>query len=622
MTRVNAAKSQIGADFSMTAKDDIIPSDAALTLDGLFRERVRRSPNAMAYREFDQRAGSWRSHSWRDMDEKVAQIRGALLAAGLAANDRLAIALPNGSDWIAFDIAALSLGLVVVPLYIHDSAANLAYILTHSGARLLVIDTKARWGTLLPHWPEFVDLEHIWIRDAIGAENGALSRPGLKPLSDVLGTAASRPSAPPPADALATIIYTSGTTGYPKGAMLTHRAMLWNATAAARVIPPMPEDVFLSCLPLAHAFERTVGCYLPMVGGSTVVYARSIETLSDDFRIIRPTVFLGVPRIYERASASLTRGRRIPLQRGAIEFTAKLGWWQFEAGQGRGKELPGPMRPLWTFLDRWIGARVRSAFGGRLRVMVSGGAQLPVDVARFLIGLGLPLIEGYGLTEAAPVVATNTIADNLPGSVGRPLEGIELKLLESGELIVRTPSVMTGYWKDDDLTAKALDRSGWLHTGDIAEIRDGRLFIRGRTKELIVLSTGEKVSPSDIETRITQDPLFAHALVVGDGKPFLAAILALDRTSWNHLARKLALSADEPNLDVVKRAVLKRLEKQLDAFAHYAQVRAVHLTLEPWTVANGLLTPTLKCKRTRLEAKYAAEITQFYQSARATGDRA
>jgi long-chain acyl-CoA synthetase len=615
MTRVNAAKAQIGADFSMTAKDDIIPSDVARTLYGLFRERVRRSPNAMAYREFDQRAEAWRSCTWRDMDDRAAQIRGALSAAGLTAGDRLAIALPNGSDWMAFDIAALSLGLVVVPLYIHDSAANLAFILTHSGARLLVIDTEARWSTLLPHWPELVDLEHIWIRDGISADNGDLLRPGLKPLNDVLSTTAGGSPAPPPAEALATIIYTSGTTGYPKGVMLTHQAMLWNATAAARVIPPTPEDVFLSCLPLAHAFERTVGCYLPMIGGSTVVYARSIETLSDDFRTIRPTVFLGVPRIYERASAALARARKIPLQCALVEFTADLGWRQFEARQGRGKELRGPMRAMWKFLDHWIGARVRSAFGGRLRVMVSGGAQLPVDVARFLIGLGLPLIEGYGLTEAAPVVATNTIADNLPGSVGRPLEGIELKLLESGELIVRTPSVMTGYWRDDDLTAKALDSGGWLHTGDIAEIRDGRLFIRGRTKELIVLSTGEKVSPSDIETRITQDPLFAHALVVGDGKPFLTAILALDKKSWNQLARKLALSADEPNLDVVKHVVLKRLEKKLEAFAHYAQVRAVHLTLEPWTVANGLLTPTLKCKRTRLEAKYAAEIAQFYQSA-------
>ena len=394
--------------------------------------------------------------------------------------------------------------------------------------------------------------------------------------------------------------------------MLSNRAVLWNAEAAARVIPPRPDDVFLSCLPLAHAFERTVGYYLPMIGGATVAYARSIEALSEDFRTIRPTVFLGVPRLYERACTAIrARAQRRPLMRALLELTANLGWKQFEARQGRGSQLKGLKRTLWLYLDQWVGESVRAAFGGHLRVTVSGGAPLPLDVARFLIGLGLPLIEGYGLTEAAPVVATNTIADNLPGSVGRPLEGIELKLMSSGELIVRTPAAMTGYWKGDDLIAETLNRSGWLHTGDIAEIRDGRIFIRGRTKELLVLSTGEKVSPSEIEARIIQDTLFENALVVGDGKPFLAAVLVLDKNRWQQLARKLALSANEPNLEAVRDAVLKRLEERLEPLARHAQVRAVHLTLEPWTVASGLLTPTLKVKRAPLEAKYASEIAKL-----------
>ena len=600
----------------MIAAADIILQDAAVTLPELFRERVRRSPNAVAYREYDHRIGTWRASTWQEMGHRVVQIQAALAAAELKAGDRIAIALPNSSDWVAFDVAALSLGLVVVPLYVHDSAANMAFILTHSGARLLVIDTEARWRTLLPHWPEFLDLEHIWIRDGLGADSSDLSRPGLRSLGDVLALAPAakpRPELPLRAEALATIIYTSGTTGQPKGVMLTHRALLWNAEAAARVIPPFPDDIFLSCLPLAHAFERTVGYYLPMIGGSAVAYARSIEALSDDLRTIRPTVFLAVPRLYERACAAIrTRADRIPLRRPVVELAANLGWKQFEARQGRGRELKGFERALWRYLDRWVGISVRAAFGGRLRVAVSGGAPLPLDAARFLIGLGLPLLEGYGLTEAAPVVATNTIADNLPGSVGRQLEGIELKLSSSGELIVRTPAAMTGYWKDDDLTAEALDRNGWLHTGDIAEMRNGRVFIQGRTKELLILSTGEKVSPSDIEARITQDTLFKQALVVGDGKPFVAAVLVLDKSHWRDLARKLGLSANEPNLKAVNKAVLKRLEKRLEPLAHHAQVRAVHLTLEPWTVASGLLTPTLKARRGPLEVKYASEIVKLY----------
>jgi long-chain acyl-CoA synthetase len=536
----------------------------------------------------------------------------------LKAGDRIAIALPNGTDWVGFDIAALSLGLIVVPLYLQDSAANMAFILTHSAARLLIVDTEVRWRLLLPHWPELLGLEHIWVRDGLGADSGNLSRPGLMSLGDVLNSAAKAPPEQPvAADALATVIYTSGTTGRPKGAMLTHQAVLWNAEATARAIPPIPDDIFLSCLPLAHAFERTVGYYLPMIGGSTVAYARSIEALPEDFRTIRPTVFLGVPRLYERTSAAIkARTRRNPVRRALLDLAAKLGWKEFEARHGRGRQPQGLERVLCPHLDRWVGAAVRAAFGGRLRVTVSGGAPLPLDLARFLIGLGLPLVEGYGLTEAAPVVSTNTIADNLPGSVGRPLEGIELKLADCGELLVRTPAAMTGYWKSDGLIAEALDRDGWLHTGDIAEIEDGRVFIRGRLNELLILSTGEKVAPSYVEVRITRDSLFEHALVVGDGKPFLAAVLALNKEGWRDLSRKLALSANEPNHQAAKHAILRRLEEKLEPLPRHAHVRAVHLTLEPWTVANGLLTATLKTRRRPLEAKYAGEIAELYAESR------
>lgn len=597
--------------------DDIISQGTAVTLAGLFAERVRRSPNAVAYREFDYPSGAWRDYTWRKMNDRISQIRAALGTTKLEPGDRIAIALPNCVDWVGFDVAALSLGLVVVPLYVHDSAANMSFILAHSGARLLVIDTEGRWSTLLPHWPELLALEHIWIRNGRRADASDHSRPGLRSLSDVLipGTDAL-PVRPITPDMLATIIYTSGTTARPKGVMLTNRAVLWNVHAASRVVPPRPDDVFLSFLPLAHAFERTVGYYLPIIGGSTVAYARSIETLPQDLQTIRPTVFLGVPHVYERAYMSIkARAQRYRLLRAMLHLTANLGWKQFEARQGRRSWLKGAKRILWVYLDRWVGGTARAAFGGRLRVAVSGGAPLPIDVARYLIGLGLPLIEGYGLTEAAPVVATNTIDDNLPGSVGRALKGIDLKITSSGELAIRTPAAMTGYWKDDDLTAAAFDWSGWLRTGDIAEISDGRLFILGRTTERITLSTGEKVSPSEVEARIAHDPLFAQALVIGDGKPFLGAILVLEQTHWQQLAKQLALPADQPNSHIAHQEFLKRIKEKLEPLPRYSQVRAVHLTVEPWTVANGLLTPTLKVKRAPIEAKFAGEIARLYRRA-------
>lgn len=593
---------------------ELIGMDAAGTLAGLFRARVRLSPDGVAYREFDAQGRRWRDHTWRNMDRRVDQVRAALRRAGFEPRDRLAIALPNSTDWVCFDIAALSLGIIVVPLYLHDSPTNMAFILTNCGARGLVIDTEARWRSLLPHWPELIGLEHVWVRDGLGADSADLARPGIQALADVLEHEGNgEPWLTLKPDDIATIIYTSGTTGRPKGAMLSHRAILWNAVMTAQVVPPRSDDRFLSCLPLAHAFERTVGYYLPMLGGSQVIYARSIEALTEDLRSQRPTVFLGVPRLYERASIAIqARAQKNPIKRLLLRTTAALGWKRMEAQQSGQPDIGGLRRIIWSLLDRWIGTQIRLAFGGCLRVAVSGGAPLPLDVARFLIGLGIPLVEGYGLTEAGPVVTANKVGAYVPGTVGRPLEGIGLEISSRGELLIRSPSVMNGYWNNEALTAEAIDAHGWLHTGDLAEIIEGRVAIRSRLKELLVLSTGEKVAPAEIEAAMLRDPLFEHALVVGDGKPFLAAVLVLDKKGWEKLETGLAVPTAELNHASTRAEALRRLGDQLAHFARHAQVRAVHLTLDRWTVENGLLTPTLKTKRAPLQAKYKNEIEKIF----------
>lgn len=596
---------------------ELIGMDAARTLAGLFRERVRLSPESVAYREFDARGRRWSDYSWRDMDRRVDRVRAALRRAGFEPGDRLAIALPNSTDWVSFDIAALSLGLIVVPLYLHDSPANMAFILTNSGARGLLIDTEARWRSLLPHWPELIGLEHAWIRDGLGADSSDLERPGTKALADVIEhERACEPWLNLRPDDIATIIYTSGTTGRPKGAMLSHRAILWNATMTAQVVPPLSDDRFLSCLPLAHAFERTVGYYLPMLGGSQVIYARSIEALTEDLRSQRPTVFLGVPRLYERASIAIqARARKNPIKRLMLRTSAALGWKRMEARQAGQPDSGGLEFFLWSHLDRWVGTQVRLAFGGCLRVAVSGGAPLPLDVARFLIGLGIPLVEGYGLTEAGPVVTANKVGAYVPGTVGRPLEGIEVDISGRGELLIRSPSVMNGYWNNEALTAEAIDAHGWLHTGDLAEIEEGRVAIRSRLKEVLALSTGEKVAPTEIEAAILRDPLFEHALVIGDGKPFLAVVVVLNEQGWWNLAGALAVPAAQPNHTLARAEVLRRLGNQLAHLARHKHVRAVHVTLDRWTVENGLLTPTLKTKRAPLQAKYKNEIEKLFAEA-------
>jgi long-chain acyl-CoA synthetase len=256
-------------------------------------------------------------------------------------------------------------------------------------------------------------------------------------------------------------------------------------------------------------------------------------------------------------------------------------------------------------------------FGGRVRVLVSGSAHLSERVGRFMVSLGFPLLEGYGLTESAAPVTGNVFHDNVIGTVGKPLPGVELRIADNGELMVRAASVMAGYWRDPERTRAALTDDGWLHTGDLAEWQDGRIVIRGRLKELLVTSTGENIAPTPIEAAMAIDPMIDQALVVGDGKPFLAAIIVLNRDTWHRLAKRLGLKPDEAlglEMETAKEAVLSNLAKDLVAFPNYAQIRAIHLTIESWTVENGLLTTTQKVRRHAIEAHFADVIEKLYRN--------
>lgn len=595
--------------------DKFIGCDEAGTLWGLFCERVRRSPQTVAYREYDPAAQIWRAHTWQAVAERTDRMRRALARTGLKPGERIAVLLPNSTDWVCFDLAAHSLGLVVVALYPHDSAANNAYIIGHADARLLLLDTPDRWRSLLPHRSEFSALEQVWIRDGDLPSAKETDPVAGKALGSILVDAdkTTVPTAPLTPDMLATLIYTSGTTGRPKGVMLSHRAILWNAAASASIIPPTPEDTFLSILPLAHAFERTVGYYLAMSGGAAIAYARSPQELREDLVTIRPTVLLGVPRLYERIYAAIrSKGEENAFKRLLLRHAVALGWRQFEAEQRRGPGLGFFGRMYWALLKRLVSKPAMAAFGGRLRVAVSGGAPLDEEIASFLIGLGLPLVEGYGLTETAPVVAANGLDDNLPGSVGRPLQDVDLRIGERGELLVRSPAAMMGYWKDDEQTARTIDADGWLATGDIAEIRDGRVFIRGRLKELLALSTGEKVNPNVIEAELIREPLFEQVAVVGDGRPFVAALIVLNEAAWKRFAETENADPRQPNAKPVKEAILTRIRKLLAPLPRSAQVHGIHLFVEPWTIDAGLLTPTLKVKREALQQQFAGEIGAIY----------
>lgn len=601
----------------MSLAKDFIDANSAGTLPALFAERVRLSPEAVAYQQYDVTTETWRSFTWREVREQVSRWRQALEQEGLQPGERVAVMLKNSVEWICFDQAAQSLGLVVVSLYTADTTDDIVYILNDAGARLLLTVSLYQRQSLALDESRVPSLQRIWCLE----ETKNISSTQDKRIREVQALLPAEPTTfvagESDPDALATIIYTSGTTGRPKGVMLSHRNILTNAEAVQKLIPAYADDIFLSFLPLSHGFERTVEYYLPMMAGSRVVYARSAKLLGADLLEIRPTVFLAVPRLYEKIYAMIQQkiaGHR--LKRMLFNWTVNLGWQAFEASYQRRAPLTVFQRSLHALLHRLVANKVLNYLGGRLRVAITGAAPIPMKVIRFFIGLGLPLYEGYGLTEAGPVVSSNYPENNRPGSVGVPLPGVEVRVTNDGELLVRSKSVMRGYWRNEEATREAIDVQGWLHTSDLAEINEGVITIRGRKKEILVTSTGEKVPPADMESVIMMDPLVDQAMIVGEGKPYLAALLILNVEEWEKLAKAFHLDpTDEQSLRnrAVMNAVLQKLSGLLADFPGYAQIHAVSLSCEPWSIEDGLLTPTMKIKRSEIEKRFADEIRKLYR---------
>jgi len=416
---------------------------------------------------------------------------------------------------------------------------------------------------------------------------------------------------------LATIVYTSGTTGRPKGVMLSHNNILSNAYASLDIIAVHGDDLLLSFLPLSHTFERTLGYYLAVMTGATVAFARSIPQLSEDLQFIRPTLLVSVPRIYERIHAAIRTklDEGSPLKRRLFHLAVETGWARFEYQQGRGPWKVSFL--LWPLLQRLVAQKVLDRMGGRLRAAISGGAALAPEISRMFVGLGLPIVQGYGLTETSPVIAGNRPADNFPDSVGRPIPGIQVRLGEQGELLLKGPNVMMGYWNQPEATRAMIDADGWLNTGDIAHISDtGHIYITGRTKEIIVMSNGEKIPPTDMEIAMLHDPLFDQVMVFGEAHPYLVVLGVVNPEGWQHFAQEVGIRADMPEAlsdSRVEAKVLRRIARNLRGFPGYAKVNRVLLMREPWSIENGLMTPTLKIKRSELARYYAEQIRELYE---------
>lgn len=587
-----------------------IAAHEATSLPNLFAARAARTPNQIAYRYFVPGERRWHEQSWSECERQTGCWRAGLSRLGLERGDRVAILIHNGPDWVAVDQAVMSLGLVTVGLYCRDTPPSNAAILEDSGARVLVT-AKARWWAAIAESRACHDIEQVIALDNEWSSDDRLD-----------GVASWLPHSPIEADSmpgendLAALIYTSGTMGAARGAMLTHRNLLWNAYASADAVQTPANEQLISFVPMAHAYERTVDYYRALITGGTISFCRHPRFLMPTLANAKPTVLVGVPRVFEHYYAELQRvlARRASWQRRLVRFTIKLGNSVSEYRQG---ERRWRMRyVLWPLLHRFVAKPCLRPLGGRLEVAVSGAAALPYPVARTLIGLGLPLLQGYGLTEAGPVVSVNRVNDNDPASVGRLLDSVEIRLGRNDELRVRSPGVMQGYWNDVEATRKVLDAKGWLHTGDrISRLDQRRLYLTGRLKEVIVMATGDKASPEPLERAIGLDPLFAQVAVVGEARPYLAAVASCDAATLTNLMRENGLDSDHAqalNNPRLERLLLERAARMLRDFPASAQIRRIAPTLDDWTVDNGLVTPTGKLRRRRVGRAYASAIQRLY----------
>ena len=562
--------------------------------------------------------------SSQELFERVRDLALGLGAIGMARGDRVAIAAESRPEWVLSDLGVLSGGGVTVPIYPTLSSSQVLYILQDCGPRLAIVSTRLQLEKIQEVRHLLPSLEAVVVMDAAAAHASILS------LADVEARGHGRMTgewgagkafrdtarAVQPGD-LATIIYTSGTTGEPKGVMLTHANLVSNLRAAARALEVGHDDVALSFLPLSHAFERMVG-FVYLLMGVRMVFAESFDTVGRDVAMVRPTVLTGVPRVYEKMQARiLEKGQHGSPGKAAI-FR-----WAMRVGSARGRAmLTGKaINPLLAvqvaIANRLVFSRIRDGVGGRLRFVVSGSAPLPPAIAQFFQGLGVPVIEGYGLTETAPILTVNPPHAPRLGTVGRPLPGVELQIAADGEILARGPNIMSGYYNKPDATADVL-RDGWFHTGDIGTIdAEGYLTITDRKKDVLVTSGGKKIAPQPIESILKRSPLVAEAMVLGDRRKFAAALIVPDFPTLERRLKDLGRPPGDHDALVSRADVLDLYQEIIDALnrglSQFERIKRIALLPSEFSVESGELTPTLKVKRKVVENKWRDRIEELYK---------
>lgn len=595
----------------------------AETLYFSFLETAQRLPSQPAL--MHKVGNKFRTITYGELNRFVDETAAGLQFQGVKPGMRVGIYSYNRPEWPIADLAAIKLGAVVVPIYHTLSVDAVCYILHEAEVSHLFIESPELLAPLVPCFPQLPHLQLIitFFEQLPGNFNGKpfvsltkLREQGARFIKQHPDDVKPHQAQP---DDLLTICYTSGTTGEPKGAMLSHRNILTNARAAIERFNITEKDRFVSFLPLCHMFERTCGYYTMILAGATIAYAQSVQTIREDVAQIRPTILIVVPRVLEKVyNAVQEKVLTGPtLQRRLMIATLKTST-RCAILRSQKKNIPLGLKLKKKILDLLVVRKLRRLGGGRIRIIMSGGAPLERKLARTFRNLGFNLLEGYGLTETAPVVCAAVPGEEKVGTVGKPFPGVQVKIGENDEILVRGVNVMKGYFKKPEETAQAIDTEGWFHTGDQGRFdADGNLIITGRIKELIVNSYGKNIPPVPIEQALINSKYIEQAVVFGDRKPYLVALIVPARLTLEDYARqeKIPFGKYEELLNHPKIIELFRTEvtRATTHFASYEQVRKFRLIPEPLTVENNLLTPTLKVRRQPTYEMYKDLIESMYQ---------
>lgn len=569
---------------------------------------------------FDKIDGEWQKKTYREAGDIVENLASGLASLGVQKGDKIAIISTNSSRWAFADYAITGLGAVTVTVYPTLTTPHMKYIFDDSETHYAFVGNKEQLDKTKSLIQECEHMKGYVLMDdsdddtdkVFGFSSLIERGKAYKESSDFDFKAIASTINP---DDLLTLIYTSGTTGNPKGAMLSHNNLIANIKSGKKSIHIDESDVFLSFLPLSHVFERMVGHFSGLSSGGRVYYAESIDTVADNMGEIKPTIMASVPRLYEKMYAKI-----IDKVSNDPPLRQKIFWWAISVGKEAMPNICKNSRPSgWLgfkfgLAEKLVFSKIKERVGGRLRFFVSGGAPLSQEIAEFFAAANIIILEGYGLTETSPVITNNRLEDVKFGTVGKPIDGVEVKIAEDGEIICRGENVMLGYYNNEAATRDVIDENGWFHTGDIGEFdEDGFLRITDRKKNIIVTSGGKNIAPAPMEIALIASKYIEQVVVLGDRRNFVSALIVVAQETLSEWANEQGIDGEIIQDERTDKLFENEVSKAMAGFAHYETVKKFKLVADEWSVESGELTPTLKVKRKVVEKKYADLIDSIYQ---------